>query len=152
MHIWEPFGPNTLKKPPEQHGIGHIRGLHVTRTTSKHATDTAMNVSNCWAQIARFQKDFQLAVIVEYPLLHGSLVDGHVLEVVTNDEENTICMADGGASSIAILDNQQAQFAILVPYVGVAYQLIGDGVPKWKQTIFGIFELPVGISMGVTLD
>ena len=108
MHIWESFGPNTLKKPLEQHGIGHIGELHITRITSKHATDTAMNVSNCWAQIARFQNDFQLAVIVEYPLLHEDLVDRHVLEVVANDGENTIWMANGGASSIAILDDQQA--------------------------------------------
>jgi hypothetical protein len=52
------------------------------------------------------------------------------------------------ASGLAAFDDQQARFAIRVPHIRVAHQVIGDGAHKWKQTIFGIFELPVGISMG----
>jgi len=53
---------------------------------------------------------------------------------------------------IAALDDQQAQLAIRVPHVGIAHQVVGDGAHKWKQTIFGIFELPVGVSAGETFD
>ena len=40
----QPVGPNMLKEPPEQHGICYIKGLYLTRTTSKHATNMAMDV------------------------------------------------------------------------------------------------------------
>jgi len=30
--------------------------------------------------------------------------------------------------------------------------VVGDDAHKWKQTIFGIFELPVGVSAGETFD
>jgi hypothetical protein len=69
-----------------------------------------------------------------------------------NDEEDAICVANSGASSIAILDNQQAWFTNLVPHVRVVHQLTSDDAPKCKQTIFGIFKLPVSVSMRVTLD
>ena len=31
-------------------------------------------------------------------------------------------------------------------------QIVGDGAPKWKQMIFGIFELPVEVSAGETFE
>ena len=45
--IGKPVGSDTLKEPPERRGIGYIGGLRLTRTTGKHATDTAMDVSDC---------------------------------------------------------------------------------------------------------
>ena len=45
--IGEPVGYNTIEEPPEQRGIGHIGGLRLTGTASKHATDTATDVGDC---------------------------------------------------------------------------------------------------------
>jgi hypothetical protein len=42
--VGEPVSLYTLEEPPERRGIGHIRGLRVTRTAGKHATDTATDV------------------------------------------------------------------------------------------------------------
>jgi hypothetical protein len=47
VHIWELFGPDMLKEPPEWHDICHIGGLCVTRTASKHATNMAIDVGDC---------------------------------------------------------------------------------------------------------
>ena len=47
VHAGEAIGLHTLKGPPEWRGIGHIGGLHLTRTASKHATNTATDISNC---------------------------------------------------------------------------------------------------------
>ena len=74
------------------------------------------------------------------------------MEVVANDREDAVCAADGGVSGIAALDDQRARFAVQVPHVGVAHQVVGNGAREWKQTIFGIFELPVGVSAGETFD
>jgi hypothetical protein len=52
-----------------------------------------------------------------------------------NMPEYAVRAADGGASGIAALDDQQAWFAIRVPHVGVVHQVVGDGAHKWKQTI-----------------
>jgi len=68
----EPVGPDALKEPPERGGTGHIGGLGLTRTTREHATDTATDVGDYRARIARFRKDFRLAVVVHYPPLHWS--------------------------------------------------------------------------------
>ena len=40
---------DTLKEPSERRGIGHIGGLRLTTTTSKHATDTtATDFRDCY--------------------------------------------------------------------------------------------------------
>ena len=87
-----------------------------------------------------------------YPPLHGGLVDGHIEEVVANDGEDPVRAAGGGASGIAVLNDQQARVTIRVPHVRFAHQVLGDGAHKWKQTIYGVFELPVGVSAGETFD
>ena len=38
VRIGEPVGLDTLEEPPKRRGIGHIGGLHLTRTAGKHAT------------------------------------------------------------------------------------------------------------------
>ena len=80
----------------------------------------------------RFRKDFWFAVIIEYPPLHGGLFDRHVVEeVVASDGEDAVGAADGGASGMPFLtDNQQARFTVRIPHVRIAHQLIGDGTPK----------------------
>jgi len=93
--VGEPISPDALEEPPEWGGIGHIRGLGLTRTACEHATDMAMDVGDYQAWITRFWKDSQLAVVVDYPPIHGGLVDWHVGEVVANDREDTV--AEGGA-------------------------------------------------------
>ena len=40
------------------------------------------------------------------------VVDGHIVEEVANDGEDAVRTADGGASGIAALDDQQAWFAV----------------------------------------
>ena len=40
----ETLGLDTLEEPPEQHGIGHIGRLRLTRTTSKDATRVKVGV------------------------------------------------------------------------------------------------------------
>ena len=109
MHVGEPVSLDTLEEPPERRGIGHIEGLRLTRTAGKHATDTATDVGDCSARIARFRKAFRLAGVVDYPPLHGGLVDGHVDEVFANDGEDAVRAADGRVSGIAALDDQQAR-------------------------------------------
>ena len=47
VRVGEPVGPNTPEEPPKPCGISHIRGLGLTSTTSKNATDTATNVGDC---------------------------------------------------------------------------------------------------------
>ena len=47
MRIGEPICLDTPKEPPEGRGMGHIAGIRLTRTTSKHTTDTAMDFGNC---------------------------------------------------------------------------------------------------------
>ena len=98
------------------------------------------------------EKTSDLLSLVDYTPLHGGLVDGHVVEVVANNGEDAVRAADGGASGIAALDDQQARFTVRVPHVGVAHQVVGDGDHKWKQTIFGKIKLPVGVSAGETFD
>ena len=72
-----------------------------------------------------------------------------VAAVLSNDREDTVRAADGGTSGIVIiLDNRQAWFAMRVPHVGVVHQVVGDSAYQWKQKIFGIFELPIGVSAG----
>jgi len=100
VRVGEPICLDTLKEPPEGRGIGHIRRIRLTRTAGKHTTNTTTDISDCRARITRFRKDFRLAVVVDYRPLYGSLVDGHVDEVVTNDGENPVRTADGGASGI----------------------------------------------------
>ena len=46
MRVGEPVGPNTPEEPPERCGISYIRGLGLTSTTSKIATDTATDVGD----------------------------------------------------------------------------------------------------------
>ncbi len=76
VRVGEPIGPDALEEPPERGGIGHIGGLGLlTRTAREHATDTATDVGDYRARITRFRKDFRLAVVVDYPPLHGGLVD-----------------------------------------------------------------------------
>jgi len=75
VRVGEPVGPDALEEPPERGGIAHIGGLGPTRTAREHATDTATDVGDYRARIPRFRKDFRLAVEVEYPPLHGGLVD-----------------------------------------------------------------------------
>jgi hypothetical protein len=116
--IGEPIGADTLEEPPERRGVGHIGRLCLTTPTSKHATNTATNVSDNRARISGFRKDVRFAVVVDYPPLHRGVVDGHVVDVVlANDGEDASRAANGGVSGIATLDDQQAQFAICVPHI-----------------------------------
>jgi len=141
---------NTFEEPPERRGVGNIGGIGLTRTTSKHATDAA-DVGDYGARIAGLRKHFRLvAVVVDYRPLHGGCADGHIPgEVLTNDGEDPVRAAERGASRIAVLDDQQTRFAVLVLHVRVPHKLVGDRAPKWEQTISRVFESPVGDSTGV---
>ena len=44
MRVGEAVGLDTLEEPPERRGVGHIRGVRLTRTAGKHATDTATDI------------------------------------------------------------------------------------------------------------
>jgi hypothetical protein len=101
----------------------------------------------------RFRKDTRFAVVVDYPPLHGGVVDGHVVDVVlANDGEGAGRAADRGVSGTAALDDHQAQFAVCVPHIGGVHQFVGDDAPQWEETINGIFELPVSVSAGESLE
>jgi hypothetical protein len=133
--VGEPAGLDTLQEPPERRGVGHVGGLGLTRTAGKHATDTgdtATDVGDDWARVARFRKDVRLAVVVDYSPLHRGLVDRHVAKIVANDGEDAIRAAEGGASGIAPLGDQQARFAVRVPHVGGVHQVVGNDALKWK--------------------
>ncbi len=126
----------------------------LTRTAGEHATDTTTNICDRRARIARFRKHLRLAVVVEYRPLHGGPVDGHVIEeVLANDGEDAVRAAEGGASGVSVLDDQQARFAVRVLHVGVVHQVVGEGAHKWKQAIVGgIFEFPISVPAGETFD
>ena len=67
-------GPDVLEEPQEG-GIGHIGRLGFIRTAREHAIDTATDVGNYRARIARFRKDLPLSAVVDYHPVHGGLVD-----------------------------------------------------------------------------
>ena len=54
----------------------------------------------------------RFVVIVEDCPLHGGLVDGHVTKVIANGGEDAIRTADGGASGIPSLDDQQTGLTV----------------------------------------
>ena len=58
VRVGEPVSPDALKKPPELSGIGQIDGIGLTRTVREHTTDTATDVGDDRARIARCRKDF----------------------------------------------------------------------------------------------
>jgi hypothetical protein len=147
--VGKPVRVDTLEQPPERRGVGHIGRRRLTRRAGKHATNTATDVGDDRARIAGFRKDTRFTVVVDYPPLHGCVVDVHVVDVVlANDKEGAGRTADGGVSGTAALDDHQAQFAVCVPHIGGAHQFVGDDAPQWEETIYGIFELPVGVSAG----
>ncbi len=65
-------------------------------------------------------------------------MDGHIVVVVANDGEDAVGTANGGVSSSAALNDQQARFTIRVQLVGGAHHVISKGTHKRKQTTFGI--------------
>ena len=97
-------GPDALEEPQGRGGMGHIGRLGFTRTAREHAIDTATDVGNYRAQIARFRKDLPLSAVVDYRPVHGGLVDRHVGEVVSNNGEDVVRAVEGGVGGIAILD------------------------------------------------
>ena len=44
--VGEPASLDALEEPPERRGVRHVGGRGLTRTTGKHATDTATDVGN----------------------------------------------------------------------------------------------------------
>src|SRR5260221_6885500 len=112
VRVRESVAPDALEEPPEWRSIGHIGGLGLAGTTCKHSTDTATDVGDYGARIAWFRKDLGLAIVVNDTPLHGGLVDRHVVEIVADDREDAGGAAEGSASGITILDDQQASFAV----------------------------------------
>ncbi|KAH9957099.1 hypothetical protein BC827DRAFT_1157419 [Russula dissimulans] len=85
--------------------------------------------------------------------IHGRI--GGMLEPESPGFKNTsdfLFAADGGASGVAVLDVQQAELAVQVPHIGVAHQVVTDGAHEGKEMIVGESELPVGVSVGITLE
>ena len=56
VRVGGPVGPDTPEEPPGRRDIGHIGGPCLTRTASKHATDTATDVGDCRARITSSEK------------------------------------------------------------------------------------------------
>ena len=88
--IRQSVGLDTLEEPPEQRGIDHIRRHHRTRTAGNHATESPTRRRPSTIMEPKSpgsEKNWLHAVVVNYPPLHGGLVDRHVREVTANDEE-----------------------------------------------------------------
>jgi hypothetical protein len=139
---------DALEEPPEGRSVRHVGRLRLASATGEHAADAATNVGDDRARIARLREHLRLAVVVDDTPLHGGLVDGRVVEIVADDAEDAVGAADGGASGVAVLHDQQAGLAGRVPHIGVAHQVVTDGVHEGKETIAGITELPVGVTAG----
>ena len=152
VRVGEPVGLDALEEPPERRSVHHVGILLLARAASEHATDTTTDVGDDRARIAGLREHLGLVVVVDDPPLHGGLVDGRVVEVVADDAEDAVRAADGGASGVTILDHQQAGLAVQVPHIGVAHQVVTDGAREGKETIVGESELPVGVSVGITLE
>ena len=144
VRVGEPVGMDALGEPPEGCSIRHVGRLCLARAAGEHATDATTSVSDDRARVARLREHLRLAVVVDYAPLHRGLVDGRVVEVVADDAEDVVRAADGGASGVTVLDDQQAGLVVQVPHVGVAHQMIADGAHEGKQTIVGESEPPVG--------
>lgn len=93
MRVGEPVGPDTLEEAPERRGVGYIGELRLTRTAGRHATEgdgcRRLQPVSPNRQVPKKLPSFRLAVVVKYPPLHGDLVDGHVIEVITDDGEDS---------------------------------------------------------------
>ena len=53
---------------------------------------------------------------------------------------------------VAILDNQQAGLIIQIPHVQAMHKLITDDPTDWKQMVFQIVKVPVGVTAQEALD
>ena len=98
-------GLDLLKEPKPRGGIRYIGGLGGARTAGDHAANAATDVSDDGSRITSGGESVRIAAVWEYRPLHGGLID-RVEGVLTNDREDAVRAAEGGAGGIAALDDQ----------------------------------------------
>jgi len=72
--------------------------------------------------------------------------------VLVNYGEDSIRTSKGGVGGVAVLDNQQAGLTLQIPHVWGMYELVADYPMDWKQMVFWILKVPVGVAMQEALD
>ena len=139
------------REEPEEGGrVGDVGGRRLASTTGEDAADAAEAVRDDGARIAGRGEGTRLVVVRENSPLHRGLVS-IVAKIFADVREYTGSAAYGNASGIAVLDNQQARFTVVVEHIWLAHEVFRDEVPKWEEAAIRILEGRGSVDAGVHL-
>lgn len=115
------------REEPEEGGrVGDVGGRRFASTTGEDAADAAEAVSDDGARIAGRGEGTRLVVVRENSPLHRG-------------------------RGIAVLDNQQVRFTVVVEHIWLAHEVFRDEVPKWEEAAIRILEGRGSVDAGVHL-
>lgn len=139
------------EEPEEGGRVGDVGGRRLASTTGEDAADAAEAVNDDGARIAAGREGTRLVVVGEDSPLHRGLVS-IVAKIFADVGEYTGSAAYGDAGGIAILDNQQARFTVVVEHIWFAHGVFRDEAPKWEETVIRILKARGGVDAGVHLE
>ena len=92
-----------------------------------------------------------LVVVGEDSPLRRGLVS-IVAKIFADVGEYTGSAAYGDAGGIAVLDNQQARFTVVVEHIWFVHEVFRDEVPQWEEAVIRILEARASVDAGVHLE